>query len=115
METEIETRNNLAIYRIREDIQPLADYRTIHQGLTKLINDGHQNIAVDLSQVKYMYSDVATAFISAHNRVSTLGQGRFSVFGMNDAVKECLETLGLEEFIKIYPNEAALVKDQGSN
>jgi anti-anti-sigma factor len=113
METIVEKLKDYTIYRIREDLQPLYDYKTVHRGLTKLVDDGHKNIAVDLSQVKYMYSDVATAFISAQNRIKD--QGSFCLFGLNAEVRDTMEMLGLEDFIKVYHDEEDFKREKMVN
>lgn len=78
--------------------------------ILKLLENGHQNLVVDLSEVRFIDSSGLGALLSGYKN-ATLRSGTFVLSGLQPRVQSMFELTRLHRVFEIFPNiEAALSK-----
>lgn len=76
--------------------------------LNTAIDDGTNQLVLDLSKVEYMSSAGLREMVSALKRVQR-GRGDLRLAALSDRVKEVLELAGLDEIFNIYDTQVEAV------
>ncbi|HAJ79979.1 MAG TPA: hypothetical protein DCO75_09430, partial [Fibrobacteres bacterium] len=85
------------------------DSTQLKDTVNSLIAAGKRNFAIDLSPFDYIYSDAINVILAINRRILDVS-GRLSLMSPNQEVKSILERAGLHNILKIYENEADLLK-----
>lgn len=102
-----EGRTVLTLQEERLDAHNSGDLR---DRILKLLENGHQNLVVDLSEVRFIDSSGLGALLSGYKN-ATLRSGTFVLSGLQPRVQSMFELTRLHRVFEIFPNiEAALSK-----
>lgn len=74
----------------------------------QMINDGCHNVVIDLGELDFLYSDAFNAFMMVQAELASL-KGSLGVITSVDQVIQTLRQAGVDQVVKIYPNEAQLL------
>ena len=106
-----ETRT-IGIFEIVEpalDKDEIFDSNLLKQTLESLISSGKRNISVDLAELDYLYSDTINALIVMNKRMLDVF-GRLSLLSPQPQVMEILKKSGIHNILKVFANEAEIIR-----
>lgn len=72
-----------------------------------MIERGKRNLALDLKNVDYLYSDSINKFINLNHRVLNV-YGRLAILSPGEQVSQILQRAGIQNFLKIYETDDEL-------
>ncbi|MBD3345632.1 MAG: PEGA domain-containing protein [Chitinivibrionales bacterium] len=75
----------------------------------QFIDEGHRNIALDLSELKYLYSDAMNVVLNLNRKVLDVS-GRLALLSPSKQVRQILESSGVYNFLKVYDTEDDLIR-----
>ncbi len=79
--------------------------------LNQLLDNGRQNLIVDLSQVSYINSGGLRSLVSAWRRARQQ-EGDVMLCGLNDRLQEVFTMVGFDKVFQIYPTVATAQRAQ---
>jgi anti-anti-sigma regulatory factor len=85
------------------------DSNLLKQMIESMIAAGRRNIAVDLSQLDYLYSDAINALVVMNKRMLDVF-GRLSLLAPQPPVMEILKKGGIYNIVKVFSNETEIVR-----
>jgi anti-sigma B factor antagonist len=92
----------------------LAAAPTLKSALLELLNDGHRQFILDLSQVRHLDSTGLGVLVGVRRRLAD--QGRLAIAGSPRNVSRLFEITGLDARFEMFPNlDGALVDVWGSS
>jgi anti-sigma B factor antagonist len=98
---------NHKIVRIIGDVD-LYNVGDLKRAVFGLIDEGEvESLIVDMSNVNYIDSSGVGALVAAHKKMKTQG-GKFGLMGLTEDVLNILRLATLDQFFKIYEDEAQL-------
>ncbi len=92
------------IVSIAGKIDRLKDSIVLKSFLNTALEKGDVNIAINLSKVTYLDSGALNVLIYGHNAAAKKG-GTLVLIEPNEYVNDVLSVAGLDQMVKIYPNE----------
>jgi anti-sigma B factor antagonist len=100
MKFEIKEYRRVAVLALagRVDSQTSADFETT---INRLMDQGHSNIILDLSEVDFLSSSGLRVMVTARNRSQDLG-GEISITRASSQATESLSISGLDVLFKMH-------------
>lgn len=74
--------------------------------LMKLLDDGHDKIALDMSVVEFIDSSGLGAIVSVRKRIGTAGE--LALFGIQDAVQTMFKLTRMDKVFKMFSDETEM-------
>lgn len=74
----------------------------LHASLNRLLEDGQNNLIVDLSETTYINSGGLRCLVTAW-RLAKQQDGDLFLSGLNDRLNEVFEMVGFDQVFKIFP------------
>ncbi len=104
MKLTTEQQGNIAIVRVGEErlVYPLLP--TLADAVTAMIEDGAQNVLIDLSPVVYVDSASIGCLMDLYKK-STAAGGTVKLASVQKRVKTMLTMTGAQHFIEIHGDE----------
>jgi anti-sigma B factor antagonist len=78
----------------------------LEQNLSDLLNEGHNHLLVDLTEVEYINSGGLRCLVSIW-RQARRQEGSLSLCGLNSRLSEIFDMVGFDKLFDIYPNSEA--------
>ena len=74
----------------------------IQKVVRKLINEGHNNFVIDLSEVNYLSSSGILLFVNLQKKLSKQGDGKIVFSQVPDLIFSNIKLAGFDKFFKFY-------------
>ncbi|MFP4521467.1 MAG: STAS domain-containing protein [Fibrobacterota bacterium] len=100
-------RNKYHIIRIKGGFDINPDTRVLKKELMDLINSGHKFIAVDMTEIDYLYSSIIGVLSLAASRLRA-EEGDLCLFGLKEKIRKLVRAVNLHRYIDIYPDRNSL-------
>jgi anti-sigma B factor antagonist len=94
------------------DVITMDNYKRIEDDVAAVISEGVRRIAVDLSNVHYLYSTAMGLFIRIQKRVSEDG-GAICLVNVSNRVREVMSSVNLDKLFTIYTTDIEFEVSQG--
>ncbi len=87
----------------------IFDVVTFEKKVKSYVDEGKKSIAIDLSQLAYVYSNAINSFLSLNRHILD-ANGRLSLLSPNEKVRSLLDEAGIPNFIRVYESKEQLQK-----
>lgn len=101
MELKKENFNNFHLIHISGNIDLLDDTKVIEKEIESLLSIGELDVAVDFSDVSYIYSGIIQIIVKYFNKFRKINRG-FSIIESNPKLYDVLAVIGLTRVMNIY-------------
>jgi len=86
----------------------------LEASLTKLLDEGHYHLIIDLTEVNYINSGGLRCLVSAWRRARQQN-GNVVLSGLNTRLDEIFSMVGFDKVFRIYPDPNAALKEIGNS
>ncbi|MFP1677306.1 STAS domain-containing protein [Alloalcanivorax sp. C16-2] len=100
--------SNALVVRLPSEVL-MSQTPTYRAALLRHMDDGVENIIVDLSGVRYMDSSGLSILVSLHKKAREQG-GRVVLVSPNDGVRALIELTSLNQLFDIYADEKSAIE-----
>ena len=78
--------------------------------LSKLIDEGSNNILINLDKLEYISSAGLRVFLATAKRIKSVG-GKFELCHLNETVQEVFDMSGFSTILNVYKDENEALKE----
>ena len=109
MEINIRESDNIKIM----DLNGNLDTNTapdVESQLSRLIDEGTNNILINLEKLEYISSAGLRVFLATGKRIKSVG-GKFELCDLNETVQEVFDMSGFSTILNVYKDENEALKE----
>ncbi|MFH1867765.1 MAG: STAS domain-containing protein [Candidatus Omnitrophota bacterium] len=97
---KVETKQGVTILTLTKEDIPMYENERLNKAFSALLDEGKNNIVLDLSNAVYISSIVIASLVFMRKRAKESG-GNFVICNIGDSVKEILATTNLDKVLDI--------------